>query len=75
MTLARLPAGAEIVAAFDADEAGRLLVEAIGLVVAKVAAKSGKTGLVFQVNLPAQEGEDWNQVLQRENWTCQNTSQ
>ena len=65
VTLARLPAGAEIVAAFDADEAGRLLVEAIGLVVANVAAKSGKTGLVFQVNLPAQEGEDWNQVLQR----------
>jgi hypothetical protein len=64
-TIARLPASAEIVAAFDADEAGRLLVEAIGLVVAK-AIRIGEAALVLQVNLPSAEGEDWNHVLQRD---------
>jgi hypothetical protein len=64
-TIARLPAGSEIVAAFDADVPGRWLLEALRLVVADVAAKRGKTNVMIQANLPAQEGEDWNQVLQR----------
>jgi hypothetical protein len=64
-TVARLPEGAEIVAAFDADEAGRMLVEVVRVVVASVANEKGRTDLIIQVHLPAQEGEDWNQVLQR----------
>jgi len=63
-TLATLPEGAEIVAAFDADEAGRMLADLIGATVANVASRSGRT-LIFQVHLPARDGEDWNQVLQR----------
>lgn len=63
-TIARLPEGAEIVAAFDADEAGRLLVEMVCTAVEGVASKTGRN-LIFQVHLPTQEGEDWNQVVQR----------
>jgi hypothetical protein len=63
-TIARLPVGAEIVAAFDADEAGRLLVHVVRLAVASVAGRTGRN-LIFLVHLPAQDGEDWNQVLQR----------
>jgi hypothetical protein len=63
-TIARLPEGAGIVAAFDADEAGRMLANVIGVAVANVARRMGRT-LVFLVHLPAQDGEDWNQVLQR----------
>jgi hypothetical protein len=64
-TIARLPEGSEIIAAFDADESGRLLVEAVGLAVAGVATKMERTGLIFEAHLPAEEGEDWNQVLQK----------
>ena len=64
-TIARLPEGSEIVAAFDADEAGRMLVEVVRVVVASVANEKGRTDLIIQVHLPTQEGEDWNQVLQR----------
>jgi len=63
-TIARLPEGAEIVAAFDADEAGSLLVNVVRSAVASVASKTGRQ-LVFLVHLPSQDGEDWNQVLQR----------
>jgi hypothetical protein len=63
-TIARLPEGAEIVAAFDADEAGRMLVRVVRLAVASVASRTGRN-LIFLVHLPAQEGDDWNQVLQR----------
>jgi hypothetical protein len=63
-SIARLPAGSEIIAAFDADEAGCLLVEVIRLAVASVAIEMGRQDLVFTAHLPAQEGEDWNQVLQ-----------
>ena len=63
-TIAKLPEGAEIVAAFDADEAGRMLVKVVRLAVASVAGKT-RRNLNFLVHLPAQEGEDWNQVLQR----------
>ena len=65
-TMARLPEGSEIVAAFDADGAGRMLVELVRLAVAAVATQAGKTDLRFNVHLPAQEGEDWNQVLQEQ---------
>ncbi|HEY1575468.1 MAG TPA: DUF3991 and TOPRIM domain-containing protein [Terracidiphilus sp.] len=63
-TIARLPEGAEIVAAFDADEAGLMLVRVVRLAVASVASRTG-TNLIFLVHLPAQDGDDWNQVLQR----------
>jgi Toprim-like/Protein of unknown function (DUF3991) len=63
-TIARLPERSEIVAAFDADEAGRMLVEVVSVAVASVANETGRTGLIFKVHLPAQEGDDWNQVLQ-----------
>jgi len=55
--------GAEIVAGFDADEAGRWLAMAIGDVVGKVRRHAGRNALGFRVHLPATEGEDWNQVL------------
>jgi len=62
--IVRLPERSEIVAAFDADEAGRWLVDMLRLAVAGVANERGRTDLIFQAHLPAQEGEDWNQVLQ-----------
>ena len=52
-------------AAFDADEAGRMLVEVACRAVENVAIKTGRGDVIFQVHLPAQEGEDWNQFLQR----------
>lgn len=52
----KLPEGAEIVAAFDADEAGRWLAAAIADVVGRIRCQT-------RVHLPATEGEDWNQVL------------
>jgi DNA primase len=63
-TIARLPEGSEIVAAFDADAAGRKLVELVRMAVAAVAAETGSRSLIFHVHLPALEGQDWNQVLQ-----------
>ena len=88
-TLAKLPAGAEIVAAFDAD-AGRKLVEVIREAVSSVANRSGRSDLIFRAQIPDKEGEDWNQVLQNavlilhpapddnhrtgSNWTCQRAS-
>jgi len=60
-TLVKLPAGAEIVAAFDADGAGRKLAEVIREAVSSVA-RSGRGDLIFRAQLPAKEGEDWNQV-------------
>jgi hypothetical protein len=58
-TIAKLPEGAEIVAAFDADPAGRRLVGELCQVVANVA----RSDLIFKSHLPMQEGEDWNMVL------------
>jgi hypothetical protein len=63
-TIARLTAGAEILAAFDADDAGRQLVEVIRVAVASVAGGGGRSDLILKSQLPAKEGEDWNQVLQ-----------
>ena len=51
-------------AAFDADDAGRQLVEVIREAVASVASRTGRGDLIFKAHLPTQEGEDWNQVLQ-----------
>jgi Toprim-like/Protein of unknown function (DUF3991) len=64
-TIARLPEGSEIVAAFDADDAGRMLVEVVRVAVASVVSGKGRMDLILQLHLPPQEGEDWNQVLQR----------
>ena len=63
-TIAKLPAGTEIVAAFDADDAGRKLAEMIREIVAGIAPRMGRSDLIFETHLPADEGEDWNQVLQ-----------
>jgi hypothetical protein len=71
-TIARLPEGAEIVAAFDADEAGRKLVDVIRQAVASVASSTKRTDLIFKAHLPLREGDDWNRVLQRQ--TCQNSN-
>lgn len=64
LTLARLPEGAEIVTAFDNDESGRMLVNMVRLAVANVASRIGRS-LTLLVHLPTQDGEDWNDVLQR----------
>jgi hypothetical protein len=63
-TIAKLPEAAEIVAAFDADPAGRRLVGEIRQVVANVASKTERRDLIFKSHLPTKEGEDWNVVLQ-----------
>lgn len=63
-TVAKLPERVEIVAAFDADDAGRWLATVIGGVVSNVRHEGGRSDLSFRVHLPAKEGEDWNQVLQ-----------
>jgi hypothetical protein len=62
--IVRLPESSEIVAAFEADEAGGGLVNMLRLAVAGMATASGRTDLTFKTHLPAQEGDDWNQVLQ-----------
>jgi hypothetical protein len=62
----KLPEGAEIVAAFDADEAGRWLAVAIGDVVGRVRRQA-------RVHLPATEGDDWNQVLLK-SWAGSNSA-
>lgn len=59
----KLEAGAEIVAAFDADEAGRWLVAVVGDAVGRVRHQAEGNDLGFRVHLPATDGEDWNQVL------------
>jgi hypothetical protein len=63
--ITKLPAGAEMVAAFDADDAGRKLVEVTRGAVAIVAGSTGRSELIFKARLPARDGEDWNQVLQK----------
>ena len=66
VTIAKLPEGAEIVAAFDADPAGRRLAGQIHQVVVKVASRTERSDLIFKSHLPTYDGEDWNIVLQ--NW-------
>lgn len=73
-TIAKLAEGAEIVAAFDADPAGRRLVEEIREVMGNVASGTERRDLIFKSHLPKQEGEDWNIVLQQrahQKWSCQ----
>ena len=69
-TIARLPEGAEIVAAFDADEVGRKLVDVMREAVASVAGRTERTDLIFKAHLPVKEGEDWNLILQHGGWYC-----
>lgn len=74
--IAELPETAEIVAAFDADLAGRRLAAEIRQIVADVACRKERTDLIFKSHLPTQEGEDWNIVLQNrhrllQEWSCQ----
>jgi len=59
----KLADGAEVAAAFDADEAGRWLVALIADVVGRIRHQAERNDLGFRVHLPATEGEDWNQVL------------
>src|SRR5260370_33216129 len=47
-TIARLRERSEIVAAFDADEAGLMLVEGVSAAVASVANDTGRTDLIFK---------------------------
>jgi hypothetical protein len=74
-TIAKLLAGAEIVAAFDTDDAGRQLVEVIREAVASVAGRTRRSDLIFKSHLPTQEGEDWNMVLQHVGLVSQPASQ
>ena len=60
-TIAKLPEGAEIVAAFDADPAGRRLADEIRQL---VASRMERSDMIFKSHLPPLEGEDWNIVLQ-----------
>jgi hypothetical protein len=57
--IAGMPAGSEIVAAMDANDAGRKLAE----LVRQAFETSGRSDLVFRLHLPDQEGADWNDVL------------
>ena len=63
-TITKLPEKAEIVAAFDADPAGRRLADEIRHVVASVASRVERSDMIFKSHLPPLEGEDWNMVLQ-----------
>src|SRR5262249_29112778 len=76
-TIAKLPEGTEIVAGFDADPAGRTLAGEVRELVANLASRRERSGLIFKSHLPMQEGEDWNSVLQnrhgRQQWSCQTT--
>lgn len=62
-SIARLPEGAEIVAAFDTDQAGRKLVDVMREAVASVASRTERSDLIFKAHLAVKEGEDWNLVL------------
>jgi hypothetical protein len=58
--IARMPFGSEIVAAFDADEAGR----GLAVVVRRAVELSGRGDLRFQVHEP-EGAKDWNDLLLR----------
>jgi len=55
-----MPASSEIVAAMDADSAGRELAQTVLLAVME----TFRDDLIFNAHLPTQEGDDWNRVLQ-----------
>jgi hypothetical protein len=58
-TIGKLTEGSEIVAAFDADPAGRLLVKTV-----RQALPAANVKRILKVHLPSEEGKDWNDVLQ-----------
>jgi len=60
----KMPIGAEIVAAFDADDGGRYLVDTIRVALAAAVTETGRTDLIFKVHVPGEDGADWNQILQ-----------
>jgi len=66
-TLVTMPEGAEIVAAMDADPAGRELAD----VIESVFGRSGRTDLTFRRDEPV-GAKDWNDLLraQRQNPHC-----
>lgn len=73
-SIAELPEEAELIAAFDADPAGRGLADEIRQVVVTVASRMERSDLIFKSHFPTQEGEDWNIVLQQrahQEWSCQ----
>jgi Toprim-like len=55
----RMRTGSEIIAAMDADDAGRVFSDLVQLAVAQAA----RPDLSFRVHVPEREGDDWNQVL------------
>ena len=59
----KLAGGIEVVAAFDADEAGRWLAAVVGEVVGSARLQTEGNDLGYRVHLPENEGKDWNQVL------------
>lgn len=59
--ICRMEEGAQIVAAFDNDEAGDALTQQL----AGLLDQSGRTDLEFLDDRPAERGVDWNQVLMR----------
>lgn len=73
-TVARLPDRAEVVAAFDADPAGRALMAGIRKAMTSMANRTGRSDLIFKSHLPTQQGEDWNIVLQNRHRTGQERS-
>ena len=62
--LERMPQGAEIVTAFDADEMGHRLVHAIREAVEHPCGERARN-FTLKVHPPTGRGKDWNEVLQR----------
>jgi hypothetical protein len=56
----RMRPGSEIIAAMDADDAGRAFADLVRLEVVRAA----HPDLCFRIHVPEREGDDWNQVLQ-----------
>jgi len=65
-TVAKLPARAVVVTAFDADPAGRALVSMVRILLENFAAEDGRNDLTFWAHLPDIDGADWNDVLQHQ---------
>ena len=56
----RMGTGSQIVAAMDADDAGRAFSDVVRLAVVL----AGRWDVSFKIHIPEREGDDWNQVLQ-----------
>jgi hypothetical protein len=61
----KMPAGAQIIAATDADGSGRRLAELIRAMVDE-AREAGRSDLTFAARPPAEEGADWNDMVRRQ---------